>query len=83
MRAILTQLFSHDTLSYEDARRTLIEIGEGRYTPVQISAFLTVFQMRAITVEELSGFRDALLELCIPIDLGDFAPIDLCGTGRR
>ncbi|HLF63805.1 MAG TPA: anthranilate phosphoribosyltransferase [Saprospiraceae bacterium] len=81
MKTILTHLFGHNTLSRDDARRILIEIGEGRYTPVQISAFLIVFQMRTITVEELSGFRDALLELCIPIDLRAFRPLDLCGTG--
>ncbi len=37
--------------------------------------------MRSITIEELEGFRDALLELCIAIDLSEYNPVDLCGTG--
>ena len=59
----------------------LINISKGDYNQSQIAAFLTIFMMRTVTLEELRGFRDALLELCIPVDLAAYNPIDLCGTG--
>lgn len=81
MRDILNHLFENNVLKREEARKTLIEIAAGSYNTAQISAFLTVFRMRHITVDELEGFRDAMLELCIPLDLSEYNPIDLCGTG--
>ncbi|MEZ4826392.1 MAG: anthranilate phosphoribosyltransferase [Bacteroidia bacterium] len=82
MKATLNYLFDHNTLSSAEAKEVLTKIATGgHYNPAQIAAFLTVFQMRSITVEELSGFREAMLELCLPVDLRDFDPIDLCGTG--
>ena len=81
MKGILNRLINHDILSKEDARQVLVNIANGIYNPSQISAFLTVYMMRSITIEELEGFRDALLELCRAVDLSDFDPIDLCGTG--
>jgi anthranilate phosphoribosyltransferase len=53
----------------------------GKYNQSQVAAFLTVYLMRSITVEELEGFRDAMLELCIPVDIPEYDAIDLCGTG--
>jgi anthranilate phosphoribosyltransferase len=58
-----------------------MKIAKGEYNNSQIAAFLTVFQLRNITLEELKGFRDALLELCIPVDFSEYNTIDLCGTG--
>lgn len=81
MKEILLKLVAHHTLTRDEAREALLEIGNGKVNPSQTAAFLTVFLMRIITVEELTGFRDALLELCIHTDLGDFQCIDLCGTG--
>ncbi len=81
MRDTLEKLFSHNTLSREEAKKTLSSISQGEYDNYQVAAFLATFRVRGITVEELSGFRDALLELCLPIDLSPFDPIDLCGTG--
>ena len=81
MKEILNRLINHDILSKEDARQVLVNIANGVYNPSQISAFLTVYMMRSITIEELEGFRDALLELCLAVDLADYDPIDLCGTG--
>ena len=81
MKAILNQLIQHQTLSKEEAKAILVNIANGAYNHGQIAAFLTVYMMRSVTTEELSGFRDALLELCLAIDLSDFDPIDLCGTG--
>lgn len=81
MKEILNRLINHDILSKEDARQVLVNIANGVYNPSQISAFLTVYMMRSITIEELEGFRDALLELCLAVDLAEFDPVDLCGTG--
>lgn len=81
MKKILQELFKHKSLSKNHAKSILIKIANGEYNEYQISAFLTVFMMRSVSVNELSGFREALLELCIPIDLSDYKAIDLCGTG--
>ena len=81
MRAILNRLAQHETLEVSEAEKILTGIAEGQYNPSQIAAFLTVFMMRSITLKELEGFRKALQKLCLSIDLSDFSPIDLCGTG--
>ena len=81
MKETLQFLFEHRTLSKEQAKLALIELAQGKANPAQMAAFMTVFMMRTVTVEELEGFRDAMLELCVNIDLADFDPIDLCGTG--
>ncbi len=81
MKEILNQLFEHQALDYTQAKLVLTGIGEGKFNPSQVTAFLTAFQMRSITVQELSGFRDALLDLSLNIDLSEFDTIDLCGTG--
>lgn len=81
MKQILNRLINQEVLSKTEAKTVLINISNGQYNSSQIAAFLTVYMMRSITVEELEGFRDALLELCIAIDLKDFNTIDLCGTG--
>src|SRR4030043_969182 len=81
MKQILNYLFEHKTLGRSEARNVLTNIARGLYNHSQIASFISVYLMRNITIEELSGFRDALLELCIPVDLSDFDTIDLCGTG--
>ncbi|WP_394751208.1 anthranilate phosphoribosyltransferase [Spongiimicrobium salis] len=81
MKTILNRLINHDVLSKEDAKQVLVNIAKGSYNASQIAAFLTVYMMRSITIEELEGFRDALLDLCLPIDLSAYNPVDLCGTG--
>jgi anthranilate phosphoribosyltransferase len=81
MRKILNYLFEHKTLNRNEAQEVLTNIAKGVYSDSEIAAFITVYLMRSITVEELTGFRDALLNLCIRIDLSDFETIDLCGTG--
>ncbi|MDX5437892.1 MAG: anthranilate phosphoribosyltransferase, partial [Pontibacter sp.] len=81
MQDILNHLFEHKTLTKEQAREVLVNIAAGKYNQSQISSFLTVYMMRSITVEELEGFRDALLALCHRVDLDAYNPIDLCGTG--
>ncbi|RZT96558.1 anthranilate phosphoribosyltransferase [Ancylomarina subtilis] len=81
MKNLLHYLFKYKTLTKQEAEEVLIHITKGKYNEAQIIAFLTVFQMRSITVEELTGFRNALLKMAIPVDLSDYNCIDLCGTG--
>ena len=81
MKETLQYLFDHKTLGKEDAKFVLTNMAGGRYNDAEIAAFISVYLMRSITVEELSGFRDALLELCTPVDLSGFNTIDVCGTG--
>jgi len=81
MKTILQKLIEHRTLTREDASDILKNIAAEKYNHSQITAFMSVYMMRSITPEELAGFRDALIELCIPVDLSAFNTIDLCGTG--
>lgn len=81
MKEIINKLSSHNTLSKDEAKEVLLNISKGKYNNSHISSFLTIFMMRNITLEELQGFKEALLELCIKIDLSEYNAIDLCGTG--
>jgi anthranilate phosphoribosyltransferase len=81
MKEILNFLFEHKTLSREQAKEVLINIAQGVYNESEITSFVTVFLMRTITIHELQGFRDALLELCIRVDLNGMEVLDIVGTG--
>ncbi len=81
MKKLLQYLFEHKTLSYQQAKDTFIAISKGVYNDTEVTAFITVFLMRSITVEELKGFRDALLELCVKVNLDGHKTIDIVGTG--
>lgn len=81
MKSILSKLFEHQKLSKEEAKQILLDISTEQFNDAQLAAFLTVYQMRPISAEELDGFREALLELCRPVDLGDLKSIDIVGTG--
>jgi anthranilate phosphoribosyltransferase len=81
MKEILNLLLEHKTLPKNTAKEVLTDITQGKVNNSQIASFLTVFMMRSITVEELEGFRDAMLDLCLATDLSGYNPIDLCGTG--
>lgn len=81
MKNVLNRLIAHETISTEEAKQIIVNISNDMYNPSQIACFLSVYMMRNITIEELRGFRDALLELCIPIDLSDYNAIDIVGTG--
>ncbi|PIB29871.1 anthranilate phosphoribosyltransferase [Maribacter sp. 4G9] len=81
MKETLNRLINHEILEKEDAKQILVNIAKGDYNTSQIAAFLTVYMMRSVTIEELEGFRDALLDLCLAVDLSEYNPIDLCGTG--
>lgn len=81
MKKILNHLFENKTFSREEAQKILISIAQGEFNHTQIAAFITAYGMRNITVEELQGFRDAMLDLCLKVDFSDYELIDLCGTG--
>lgn len=81
MKAILTRLFNYEELTSEEARQLLLGITQGNYPDAQIAALLAAFRMRGITVDELVGFREALMETRVPIDFSPYRPIDIVGTG--
>jgi anthranilate phosphoribosyltransferase len=80
MKAILNELIDHRSLTKETAREVLVSLASGKYNVSQTTAFMTIYMMRSITVDELQGFRDAMLELCIRADF-DQPVMDVCGTG--
>lgn len=81
MKQILNRLINQESISSEEAKHVLVNISKGDYNQSQIAAFLTVYMMRSVTINELQGFRDALLELCLHVNLDAYNGIDLCGTG--
>ena len=81
MKKILQHLFEHKTLSRQQAKEVLTNISKGLYNEYEITAFVTVYLMRSITIDELQGFRDALLELCTKVDLNGYKTMDIVGTG--
>src|SRR3982750_1611409 len=81
MKKILQYLFEHKTLSRAQAKEILTNISKSMYNDTEVTAFVTVFLMRSITIEELRGFRDALLELCVKVNLNGYKVIDIVGTG--
>ena len=81
MKKILQQLFEHKTLTRQQAKEVMLQMAKGIYNEPEIAAFITVYLMRSITIDELQGFRDGLLELCVPVHLNGYETIDIVGTG--
>ena len=81
MKNLYQQLINGETLNEQDAILLMNNITNGSYTNEQVASILTVFIMRPITISEITGFRNALIEASKKIDLSDFDPIDMCGTG--
>ncbi|MDD2798277.1 MAG: anthranilate phosphoribosyltransferase [Bacteroidales bacterium] len=81
MKQLLYHLFDHNTLDRNESRDVLLRMAKGEFNESQIAAFITVFLMRSISIDELTGFRDALLEMRLPIDLSEYDAIDIVGTG--
>jgi anthranilate phosphoribosyltransferase len=81
MKKIINKLINYDYLTKEESFKIIINIANEKYNNSQIASFLTIFMMRNVTLEEIEGFRSALLELCISVNLSEFDAIDLCGTG--
>lgn len=80
MKQVLDELIDHRSLTKTSAHQVLVDITSGKYNASQIASFMTIYMMRSITVDELQGFRDAMLELCIPMRF-DEPVMDVCGTG--
>lgn len=81
MKKVLNYLFEQKSLSREQAKEVLHNISNNVYSDAEIAAFITVYLMRSITIDELQGFRDALMELCVPVDLDGCDVMDIVGTG--
>ncbi|RZK80358.1 MAG: anthranilate phosphoribosyltransferase [Pedobacter sp.] len=81
MKKILNHLFENKTFSRAESQKILTSIALGEFNTSQIAAFITAVGMRNITVAELQGFRDAMLDLCLKVDFSDYELVDLCGTG--
>lgn len=80
-KELYSYLLSHQTLEKEHAKQLLVALSSGTFNPAQMASILTIFMMRSITLSELIGFREALLELCVRVDFSEYTTIDLCGTG--
>ena len=81
MKKILQYLFEHKSLTMEQAMEVLVDISNGKYNEHEITSFITVYLMRSITIDELMGFRDALLSLAVKVNVGVDNAIDIVGTG--
>lgn len=81
MKAYLNRILNHEELTREETKRILVGITKSEYPQEQICALLTGMQMRGITVDELLGFRDGILETGVPVPLDCDRYIDVVGTG--
>lgn len=82
MKQILNRLFNHQYLDRREAKDILSHMAAGEYNESQIAAFISVYLMRSISIEEFMGFTDALLDLRTNVDaLRAYDPIDIVGTG--
>jgi len=81
MKEILQHLYNHGKLSYAESKEVMLDITSEKYDPYEVSSFITCYNMRPISVDELDGFRAGLLEKCVQIDLEDRQCLDIVGTG--
>jgi len=81
MKKILSTLVAGERLSREESRTVMSGISAGKYNGEQIAALLSVYAVRKISGDEMLGFRDALLETALPVDLGTNEYVDIVGTG--
>lgn len=81
MKDILQYMFNHHTLSKSEAKAIMIEIAQNKFNTIEVTAFISVFLMRNITLKELEGFREALLQMAVPVSLDSDDTIDIVGTG--
>lgn len=81
MKELLERLHAGEYMNESEARDTLIKIAAAEFSDAETASFLTVFRMRALKLEELEGFREAMMQLAIKLDFSEFNTLDLCGTG--
>ena len=81
MKNYLQKRISGETLSKQEAQEALSIIAKGEANNSHIASFITTYMIKSITADELEGFRDAMLDLALTVDLSEFSPMDVCGTG--
>ncbi len=81
MKKLLIKLIECQKLTFEESRSLMNGIAHNEVNEAQIASILTAFIIRTISIEELRGFREALIELAVRVNLNDGYGIDLCGTG--
>ena len=81
MKNYLQKRISGEILSKSEAKEALTIIAKGEANNSHIASFLTAYMIKSITAGELEGFRDAMLDLALTVDLSEFSPMDVCGTG--
>ena len=81
MKKLLKNLYNHKIMNKEEAKSALFSLTDGSANSSQIASFLTVFLMRDITVDELDGFKEAMIEMALKLDVDNENLVDLCGTG--
>ncbi|WP_185860906.1 anthranilate phosphoribosyltransferase [Blattabacterium cuenoti] len=81
MNKILENLFLEKTLTKQEAKNLFIELSKGKINKTQIVAITTIYNMRNPTLEEIVGFRQAIMEVSIRINLEEFNALDIVGTG--
>ena len=81
MKQILNKLFSHGSLDRTTSTDLMLQIGEGKYSDAEIASLVTVYLMRTVSIDELLGFRDALLQMSKAIELSADNLLDIVGTG--
>ncbi|MFI3278004.1 MAG: anthranilate phosphoribosyltransferase [Rikenellaceae bacterium] len=81
MKKILNKLFDYQNLTASEAGELFRGIAASKYNDAQIASLMTVFLMRNISLDELDGFREALMEFRRPVDFGTREYIDIVGTG--
>lgn len=81
MKYYLQKRISGEILSKSEAQEALSIIARGEANNSHITSFLTTYMIKSITADELEGFRDAMLDLALTVDLSEFSPMDVCGTG--
>lgn len=81
IKEILAKMLSHENITRKEMHDILIGITQEAYPTELIVALLTGLQMRGVTVDELLGFRDGILETGVPAHLDCDRYIDVVGTG--
>ena len=81
MKNYLQKRILGEILNKQEAQEALAIIARGEANNSHIASFLTTYMIKPITADELEGFRDAMLDLALTVDLSEFSPMDVCGTG--
>jgi len=81
LKEVLQYLYEHNTLTKKEAKSVLTDISKEKFNEMQVCSFMSVYNMRSITPEELAGFMEALIDLAIPLSIDPSDKIDMCGTG--